>query len=155
MRTLTKLAMTMALLVATPLQAEDDGHRVLVYGDSNTWGWKACSDGFPTIRLSPSQRWAGLLGQYLGTGYEVEEDGLNLRTTDLDDPVGWGGQLVARDYNGAASLPTALARHAPLDLVVLALGQNDLQNREPPRVSRRLQTVRGRSHEEDIEEIRA
>lgn len=115
------------LVISPPVRAEPA--RILAYGDSNTWGWRATEAGLPTVRLPRSARWTGLLDDRLGPYHTVVEDGLNLRTTDLDDPVGGGGQLAPEDYKGAASLPAALAANAPLDLVILALGQNDLQTR--------------------------
>ena len=48
------------------------------------------------------------------------EEGLNGRTTVLDDPEQPG-------RNGKTSLPSFLGRYQPLDLVVLLLGTNDLK----------------------------
>ncbi len=137
---------TQALVMATALSAgavaaqsqDTDPVRILAYGDSNTWGWIASTDGIPTQRLSPSERWTGQLAERHGGAVVIIENGLNLRTTDLDDPVGGGGQLASRDYNGAAALPGLLAANAPLDHVIIALGQNDLQaqyNRSPNEIA--------------------
>ena len=52
------------------------------------------------------------------TGFEIIEEGLSGRTTDLDDPTD-------PRLNGSAYLPSALATHLPLDLVILQLGTND------------------------------
>ena len=106
-------------------------YRILAFGDSNTWGWRPTSEGFPTERYGPDIRWPRVLQAQLGVGFEVVENGLNLRTTDLDDPIGSGdpsAQVRGADFNGLKTLPSVLAAHAPLDLVIIALGQNDLQS---------------------------
>jgi lysophospholipase L1-like esterase len=56
----------------------------------------------------------------LGENYNVIEEGLSARTTSLDDPND-------PRLNGSAYLPTALASHLPLDLVIIMLGTNDLK----------------------------
>ena len=43
------------------------GHRVLVYGDSNTWGSSARVQGRAITRLSDHERWAGVLALALKT----------------------------------------------------------------------------------------
>lgn len=72
----------------------------------------------PTERYPRPQRWTGVMGARLGDGYEVIEEGLSARTTSADDPTD-------PRLNGAAYLPSCLASHLPLDLVVLMLGTND------------------------------
>ena len=52
---------------------------------------------------------------------EVVAEGLNGRTTAFDD------HLADADRNGARMLPTLLATHAPLDLVIILLGSNDMK----------------------------
>lgn len=106
-----------------------DPRRVLIYGDSNTWGYEAQSDGKPTRRYPPDQRWTGILGKELGPDYVIIEDGLNLRTTDLDGED-WPDSIVRPNaFNGAKHLPVSIAANMPLDLVVIMLGTNDLQAR--------------------------
>jgi len=92
---------------------------ILCYGDSNTWGYDARSQG----RFPPDVRWPGVLRNQLGQGYWVIEEGLNGRTTVWDDPV------EGEWRNGLRYLTPCLASHAPLDLVVLLLGTNDLKMR--------------------------
>ena len=92
--------------------------RILCFGDSLTWGWVPVADGMPTERFAPDVRWTGVLAAELGPDYEVIEEGLSARTTNLDDPTD-------PRLNGAAYLPSCLAGHLPLDLVVLMLGTND------------------------------
>ena len=90
---------------------------VLCYGDSLTWGYDAEADG----RRHPGpDRWPNVLQAALGE-VEVIADGLNGRTTAFDDP------LVSADRNGARILPTVLSSHAPIDLLVLLLGTNDMK----------------------------
>ncbi len=109
--------------------AAAEPRRILVYGDSNSWGYEARSDGGPTRRFPADRRWTGILQRKLGPGYVVIEDGLNLRTTDLDGEH-WPGSVMRPDtVNGAKHLPTSIAANMPLDLVVIMLGTNDLQAR--------------------------
>lgn len=94
---------------------------ILCYGDSNTWGYvpsnkkSLCPERYPR-----SVRWTGLLQNLLGEHYYVIEEGLNSRTTNLD-------YHVPPDRNGKTYLSPCLYTHAPIDLVVLALGGNDLK----------------------------
>ncbi|MGI5459212.1 SGNH/GDSL hydrolase family protein [Streptomyces sp. CA-249302] len=107
---------------------EAEPRRVLVYGDSLTFGAVPVERVIPTTRYPRDQRWTGVLGAQLGPGYEIVEEGLGGRTTDVDDP------LDPVRLNGAAHLPTILASHIPLDLVVIMLGTNDFKwyfHREP------------------------
>lgn len=92
--------------------------RVLCYGDSLTWGWIPVADGMPTERYERHLRWTGVLAERLGEDYTIIEEGLSARTTSADDPTD------AR-LNGASCLPSCLAAHLPLDLVIIMLGTND------------------------------
>lgn len=98
---------------------------ILCYGDSNTWGFAAelqPKDKRYIVRYAQDVRWTGVLQDMLGDGYRVIEEGLNARTTVWDD-VTWP------DRNGLAYLRPCLDTHAPIDLVVLMLGTNDLKVR--------------------------
>lgn len=131
-KTWTSVLLAAAVLTAPAAVAQDAlfdattnaPKRVLIYSDSNAWGWVPTENGFPTVRLSDEERFGGVLERELGEGYEVVVDGLNNRTTDLDDPQDWGN-VPARAFNGAAEMPEAIARELPLDLVVVMLGTND------------------------------
>ena len=91
---------------------------VLCYGDSNTWGYEPASGG----RFPEDVRWPGVLARELGSEFRVIEEGLNARTTVRDDPV--------EEYkNGKDYLRPCLESHRPLDLVIVALGVNDLKAR--------------------------
>ncbi len=100
--------------------------RVLVFGDSNTWGWIPVEQGYPTTRYSAAERWPGIAQASLGGDYEIIEEALNGRTTDLADPA--LPQLTGAGLDGSAYLPAAVASHLPLDLVVIMLGTNDLKS---------------------------
>lgn len=115
-------------VIAPPMFSTPSSHpiRVLVYGDSNTWGWVPTESGFPTTRFPLSQRFSGVMQRELGSGFEVIENGLNNRTTNLDYPTPIG--IVSGEaFNGAKTLPGLLAAYAPVDLVVILLGTNDLK----------------------------
>lgn len=92
--------------------------RIMCFGDSLTWGWTPIEEGIPVQRYPFDQRWTGVMVSRLGDGFEIVEEGLSGRTTDVDDPTD-------PRLNGSAYLPAALATHLPLDLVILMLGTND------------------------------
>ena len=98
--------------------------RILCYGDSNTWGFDP--DTFAKelsyyLRYDENTRWTSLLQNRLGSGYTVIEEGLGGRTTVFDDP------LNLQQLNGRQYLMPCLGSHAPIDLVVMMLGTNDLK----------------------------
>lgn len=90
---------------------------ILCFGDSLTWGYDAAGPG----RHAFADRWPSVLQAELGTGFHVIAEGLNGRTTAFDD------HLAGEDRNGARILPTLLGTHAPLDLVIIMLGSNDMK----------------------------
>jgi lysophospholipase L1-like esterase len=91
---------------------------MLCYGDSNTWGYDPASRS----RLGPDARWTGVAAAALGPDVRVVEEGLNGRTTIVDDPI-------EPNRNGLAYLLPCLESHKPLDGVVIMLGTNDLKAR--------------------------
>lgn len=90
---------------------------VLCFGDSLTWGFDAQTGG----RHRLQDRWPSSLANSIGSDVHVVAEGLNGRTTAFDDHTG------DCDRNGARILPTLLASHEPLDLVIIMLGTNDLK----------------------------
>ncbi len=94
---------------------------ILCYGDSLTWGWIPVIEGAPTLRYPFNKRWTGAMAAHLGDGYRIIEEGLSARTTCLDDPND-------PRLNGSAYLPSSLASHLPLDLVIVMLGTNDTKS---------------------------
>ncbi|WP_051328942.1 SGNH/GDSL hydrolase family protein [Geminicoccus roseus] len=123
-------------MLAAGSAAAADAKRVMVFGDSNSWGWIPITEGFPSTRYAQDERWPGVLQEQLGEGYEVVVEALSGRTTDLADPTVpnvTGAALVGADY-----LSPAIASHLPLDLVVIMLGTNDLKamyDRSPYRIA--------------------
>ncbi|MCJ2182521.1 SGNH/GDSL hydrolase family protein [Novosphingobium sp. 1949] len=102
-------------------------YSIMCFGDSLTWGWVPNPDSVPTTRYGLDARWTRVMAKALGEDYAVIEEGLNARTTNQDDPTD-------PRLNGSAYLPTAVASHLPLDLVILMLGTNDTKavfRREP------------------------
>jgi lysophospholipase L1-like esterase len=96
---------------------------ILCYGDSNTWGYVPLNPAerlFSIKRYPRHVRWTGILQQLLGGDFFIVEEGLNSRTTNLD-------YQFPPDRNGKNYLPACLYTHAPIDLVILALGGNDLK----------------------------
>jgi lysophospholipase L1-like esterase len=91
---------------------------IVAFGDSNTWGYdpNTCS------RFPRDVRWTGIMRQRLGDAHQVIEEGLNGRTTVWEDPL-------EPHRRGIAYLPPCLMSHAPLHLVIIALGCNDLKKR--------------------------
>jgi lysophospholipase L1-like esterase len=92
---------------------------ILCYGDSNTWGYNAETEG----RFPPENRWPNVLARELGGGYTVIPEGLNGRTTVWPDPV------EGEHKNGKSYLIPCLESHHPIDLVIVMLGTNDLKHR--------------------------
>lgn len=90
---------------------------ILCYGDSLTWGVDADNE----TRHAYEDRWTSVLQKGLGHGVRVIPEGLNGRTTVYSD------YTADCDRNGARILPTLLQTHAPLDLVIIMLGTNDLK----------------------------
>lgn len=90
---------------------------VLCYGDSLTWGTNAETGG----RHHIEDRWPSVLQKALGASVHVIAEGLGGRTTAFDCG------LADSDRNGARILPTLLESHAPIDLVIVMLGTNDLK----------------------------
>ncbi len=89
---------------------------ILCYGDSNTFGYVPETG----MRYPKEVRWPGKLQLLLGEEYAVIEEGCCGRTTVMDDPVeGW--------KNGLDYLKPCLNSHKPVDIVILALGSNDLK----------------------------
>ena len=94
--------------------ATHDSISVLCYGDSNTYGY----DPYTCGRYPYEKRWTTLLGEMLGSRYEVISEGLNGRTTAYDRPgAAW--------KNGASNLIACLGTHKPVDYVIIMLGTND------------------------------
>lgn len=106
--------------------------RILCFGDSNTWGYIPASGK----RYPVGVRWTSLLQEKLGNDFEIIEEGLNTRTTDVDDPKHIG-------KNGLTYFRPCLETHDPIDLIILMLGTNDMKerfNRTPERIAEGVET---------------
>ena len=89
---------------------------LVCFGDSNTWGYVAGSDG---ARFPREQRWPVRLQRELGDGWEVIPEGLSGRTATVERPDSEG-------RNGLPYLLPCLHSHAPVDALVIFLGTNDV-----------------------------
>jgi lysophospholipase L1-like esterase len=90
---------------------------VVCYGDSNTYGFDPVTRG----RFPRDVRWPGVVAAELAAVAHIVEEGLGARTTVWDSPFAPG-----RD--GRAYLVPCLESHAPVDVVVIMLGTNDLKS---------------------------
>jgi len=90
---------------------------IVCFGDSNTYGADPSAPG----RHPREARWPRVMEAALGDGYEVIEEGLNGRCTVWDTPIEQG-------RNGLDYLYPCLLSHAPVDLVIIMLGTNDLKS---------------------------
>lgn len=103
--------------------------KILAFGDSNTWGWDPSNDlKSAPCRWDDAVRWTGVAQAELGDDFEVINQGLNGRTTVWDDPI--------EEYRcGKDQLPAILDTAAPIELLVIMVGTNDLKIRFglPPR----------------------
>lgn len=88
---------------------------VLVFGDSLTWGSCPHTGG----RHAPAQRWPDAMIEGRDDIHLVTE-GLRGRTTAYARPS------ASADMSGVKALPILLHSHAPLDLIIIMLGTNDI-----------------------------
>ena len=89
-------------------------YHILCFGDSNTWGYDAVTEG----RFPKEKRWPTILQENLGMRYEVTPDGMNGRCTIFCNP--------GYDYTcGLDTLPAELAANHPVDMIIFMLGTND------------------------------
>jgi lysophospholipase L1-like esterase len=119
-------AMVIALLAFGTAFAQPPKH-VLVYGDSNSWGWMPQQTGAPSVRYNYGERWPDVMAKKLGADFVVSVDALPCRTVDLDyaQPQ---GNVPGDQLNGLRTLPAAIAREMPVDIVVIMLGTNDVRS---------------------------
>lgn len=103
---------------------------ILCFGDSNTHGYIPGGG-----RYDENTRWTGLLARNLGEGYRIHEEGLNGRTTSLEDP--YEPYRNAMDY-----IIPCLKTHEPLDLTIVMLGSNDMKKHFYPTVDKIADALR-------------
>lgn len=110
------------------IPAAGESKRVMVFGDSNAWGWDPVPEIAPIARYPEAVAWPGVMAGVLGNGYEVINESLSARTAvAADKTIDAGLGLTGAGLSGAEYLPAAIASHMPLDLVVIALGTNDVK----------------------------
>jgi lysophospholipase L1-like esterase len=98
-------------------------YRVLVYGDSLSWGIVPNT----RERLPFASRWPGVMENSLhasGISVRVIENCLNGRRTVWEDPFKAG-------RNGLTGLAQVMEINSPLSLIVIFLGSNDFQFSHP------------------------
>lgn len=121
------LCLVLAVCFTVPSYAAEQKKRIMVYGDSNSFGWTVNENG-SFARLPLEVTWPKRMETLLGNNYEVVTEALGGRTTNIDcSPDSGTGYIPGAGMNGAAYLPAALSSHLPLDLVIIMLGTNDLR----------------------------
>ncbi len=95
---------------------------VMLFGDSNTHGTLPVPALGQGSRMDLAARWTTHFAAHL-PGWQVIAEGQPGRTTVHDDPI------EGAHRNGLTILPALLESHAPLDVVVIMLGTNDLKPR--------------------------
>ena len=90
--------------------------KVLIYGDSNTWG-----DNFITGKRIPDEKqWVNILKNKYSKDYMFLQEGLPGRLA--------GNEEKFKPYkNGKDTFILTFRTNAPVDIVIIALGTNDLQ----------------------------
>lgn len=89
--------------------------QIFIYGDSNVWG-----DSFVESRVRYSDRWVNRLKRELRGKAHIIADGLSGRVA--------GDFCKVKPYkNGKQAFAKALQRAGNVDIIIIALGTNDLQ----------------------------
>lgn len=90
--------------------------KVLIYGDSNTWG-----DNFITGKRIPDEKqWVNILKNKYSKDYMFLQEGLPGRLA--------GNEEIIKPYkNGKDTFISTFRTNAPVDIVIISLGTNDLQ----------------------------
>lgn len=96
----------------------EPSRRILVFGDSNTYGYAPATDG----RYGEAVRYPRRLQKLLGPDVQVVEEGLPGRTCVFDDPITEG-------MCGLSYINPCMMSHTPIDTIVLMLGTNDTKER--------------------------
>ena len=90
---------------------------VLIYGDSNTWGQDSNNNRYPY-----EVRWVSKLQAELGSGYDILPAGLSGR-------VAGNHEQVEEAKRGRNSFEVVFRQSFPVDLVIIALGSNDIKEK--------------------------
>lgn len=90
---------------------------ILIYGDSNVWG-----DGDPSGKRIPMQcQWSNILRKEIGNAYLIYQEGLPGRLAGTEEE-----KLIYK--NGLTTFLATFRSLAPIDILIIALGTNDLSN---------------------------
>lgn len=95
----------------------------LAFGDSNTHGSLVRAVDDPYGRYPVGVRWPTVAYAALPEGWTLIEAGLPGRTTRFDDPI------LGAHMNGWLGFKIELLTHAPVDLITIMLGTNDVKAR--------------------------
>jgi lysophospholipase L1-like esterase len=106
---------------------------VVLFGDSNTWGYVPGTDA---ERYPRDVRWPGVLADALGANWDVVAEGLNGRTATFE-------RFDSEGRNGLPYLLPCLVSHQPVDAVVIYLGTNDVNFMDDDRVARCVRRLVG------------
>lgn len=92
---------------------------VLIFGDSNTFGYMPVAFETHGYRYPYKVRWTTKVAESLGSDYNVVVDGLMGRTIDK-------AHAFYGDYErGTYALPSVFIGNYPIDIMVIMLGTND------------------------------
>ena len=91
--------------------------RVFIYGDSNVWG-----DNFAGPRVPYSLRWTNRLKKLFVSDYEIIVDGVCGRVTG-------NYRSNKPECNGQSAFIEAYNKAGVIDIIIIALGTNDLQEK--------------------------
>lgn len=97
--------------------------RLLIYGDSNSFGTAPMAQLGEDGVHPPGARWGDVAAGQLGPDWDVVIEGLPGRTTVLDDPI------EGAYRNGLTVMPAIIFSHRPIDVMAIALGTNDQKMR--------------------------
>lgn len=90
--------------------------KILVYGDSNTWG-----DNFITgKRIPDDKQWVNILRKKYDNKYLFLQEGLPGRLAGNEE-------LIKKYKNGQETFISTFRTNAPVDIIIISLGTNDLQ----------------------------
>lgn len=92
--------------------------RVLIYGDSNTYGYR----GSDHLRFEKPDRWTTIAQEYAGEGFELINKGMNGRTACCHESM-----FPFR--NGLDYIEPCVRAHMPLHMICVMLGTNDLKRK--------------------------
>lgn len=90
--------------------------KILIYGDSNLWSFNHKENK----RLEEKYRWGNMLQDYLKNEYEIIQEGLPGRIAGNCDEL-------KKYKNGKDTFEAIFRTQAPIDIIIIALGTNDLQ----------------------------